>query len=86
MNAIDAAQANHLSDIFWTENKNLNYNEKIMHAIECSARTGKRFVQWGFILSKSTKEWLNSLGYRVEEIKVDYDKEIYQYFIRWGRK
>ena len=48
---IDAAEARHRQELFWRDNKNQSYNEKIMNAIIHSAEGGKGFIRWGFVLS-----------------------------------
>lgn len=82
---IDAAEARHRQELFWRDNKNQSYNEKIMNAIIHSAEGGKGFIRWGFVLSLPTKKWLESLGFYIDPIKVDYKEKIFQYFIRWDK-
>lgn len=85
MQVIDAAEARHRQDLFWRENKTRSYNERIMNAIIHSAENGKGFVQWGFILPQQTQEWLESLGFYIDPVKVDYKEKIFQFFIRWDK-
>jgi len=85
MNAIDAAQANHLADIFWAENNARDYNEKIMTAISLAAQSGRRSIHWRSILNRNTQMWLLTLGYTITTITCDFKLKLFDFLISWEK-
>lgn len=83
MRILEASQAKHIADVFWRENYNRDYKEKIMFAIEKQAEMGARVLKWRAGLSRDTQSWLFELGYAIQTVYEDKKTNTYKYIISW---
>ena len=85
MEIIDATEATHRANMFWYDNKERTYEEKIMFAIANAAEGGKNQIEWKFFLPKNIQTWLYNLGYSIQQIECDFNIKRFRYFIEWKK-
>ncbi len=83
MNIIEASQATHIADMFWRDNYDRNYKEKIMFAIQKQAESGARSLIWRVGMGKEIKSWLYSLGYTISIEAEHRETNNFKYIISW---
>ena len=80
---IDAAEAKHRVDSFWRENEQRSLAEKVMYNIVNAAQAGRYSIYWNYALSRDVIAWLQSLGYKVNNIPNNEKNKYYKFLIRW---
>ena len=83
MNIITAEAAAHKANQFWWNNREREYDDRIMFAINNLAEGGRRKLEWLFFLPPKTFNWLCTLGYTVQEIEWNHAQKRYKYSIMW---
>jgi len=85
MDIIEASEATHRTQMFWRENKDRDYRERIMFSIANAAEGGKNSIEWNGYLPPVAFNWLCSLGYTVQELARDFTTKNYKYIISWKK-
>lgn len=83
MESITAAEARHRVDTFWRENEQRSLAEKVMYNIISAAQAGRYSIYWNYALSKDVITWLQSLGYKIDNLQNSEKNKYYRFVIRW---